>query len=192
MKTVLMLAMAATVLPAQDRWVEGNPASSVRVVIWEDLESPDCAAFRAMMDQTLLPRFQSTVAFEHRDFPLSKHPWARKAAIATRYFESINPAVALEFRRTTLANFREIPQERFDDHVQTFARAHQIDPAKALAALSDPALVAAVEKDYQEGVARGIAYTPTVFMNSEPFIEHFAVQDVIKSIERELQSSRLQ
>ena len=69
---------------AADRLIEGDPKSSVRVIIYEDLQCPDCADFRRMLDTQLLPRFAAKVAFEHRDFPLAKHAWARKAAIAAR------------------------------------------------------------------------------------------------------------
>ena len=189
MKTFFLLTAAAAILGAQPRFVEGNPTSSVRVVIYEDLQCPDCATFRAMLDDTLLPRFASTVAFEHRDFPLAKHAWARKAAIAAKYFESASPAVALEFRRLTLTHLREIPKDKFEDHLRTFARAHGVDPDRAVAALADPGFTAGVERDYQDGVARGVAHTPTIFVNGEPFIEHFPVEDVVKTIERELAST---
>lgn len=79
----LLLALVASTagLPAQPL-VEGLPESRVRVLIYEDLQCPDCAAFRRMMDEKILPRYASEVAFVHRDFPLAKHAWARKAAVA--------------------------------------------------------------------------------------------------------------
>lgn len=58
------------------RAVEGSAQSAVRVVIYEDLACQDCAGFRRVMDETLLPRFGSTAAFEHHDFPLAQHVWA--------------------------------------------------------------------------------------------------------------------
>lgn len=155
---------------AQKALIEGNAASPVRVIVYEDLQCPDCAIFRAMMDQTLLPKFAATVAFEHRDFPLAKHAWARKAAIAARFFASVSPETAIEFRRTTMAHLREIKADAFDDHVSAFARAHGADPERALQALNDPALAAAVQADFEEGTTRGIAHTPTVFVDGEPFI----------------------
>src|SRR4051794_16108543 len=94
-----ILLFAAVTAMAQKPLVEGNPASSVRVLIYEDLQCPDCADFRVMLDKELLPKFEKTVAFEHRDFPLPKHEWARKAAIAARFFESVSPQVAVEFRK---------------------------------------------------------------------------------------------
>ena len=187
------LAAAAAILSPQARAqsvpVEGNPKSAVRVIIYEDLQCPDCAVFRATLDDTLLPRFKSTVAFEHRDFPLAKHVWARKAAIAARYFASVSPELSLEFRRTTMGHIQQIGKDGFDAHLETFAKAHKIDPAAVTGALNDPKLAAAVQSDFDDGVARGIAHTPTVFVDGEPFIETFPVEDVVKSIERALKAA---
>ena len=190
MKPVVLMATAASALLAQKPLVEGNSASPVRVIVYEDLQCPDCADFRKMMDQALLPRFKATVAFEHRDFPLSKHDWAKKAAVAARFFATVSPEAAVEFRQTTMAHQSQITSATFNAHVSAFARAHKIDPAKAIAALEDATLAAAVDKDYQDGVARGIARTPTVLVNGEPFIETFPVEEVIVSIERALAGTR--
>jgi protein-disulfide isomerase len=183
---LLILPAFASIMFAQQPLIEGNAASPVRVLIYEDLQCPDCANFRAEMEKDLLPRFAKTVAFEHRDFPLAKHSWARKASVAARFFANVSPETGIEFRRVTMTKLREIKPETFNEHVGSFAAAHKVDRAKAIAALDDPALAAAVEKDYQEGVARGIARTPTVLVDGEPFIERFPIADVIKSIEAAL------
>jgi protein-disulfide isomerase len=182
----LMAMVTVMTLSAEQRLVEGSPASPVRVVIYEDLQCPDCADFRRMMDDHLLPRYGSKVAFEHRDFPLPKHSWARKAAIAARYFDSVKPELGVGFRRETMAKLRDIPAEKFDQHVAAFAKARGTDPAAAAAALNDAKLGAHVEEDWQEGIARGIGKTPTVLVNGEPFIERFPLKDLMKAIDAAL------
>lgn len=172
-------------IPAQNL-IEGDPASSVRLLIYEDLQCPDSANFREMMDSELLPRFQDRVAFEHRDFPLAKHSWALAAAVAARYFEKNLPQLALEFRIATMAAQSNITQEAFGEHVAAFARANGADPAKAMDAIADPALNALVESSCREGIARGVARTPTVLVNGDPFVERFPAAEIIRSIEREL------
>jgi protein-disulfide isomerase len=184
-QTVLLFATAMT-LAAQTPSIEGNPSSAVRVIIYEDLQCPDCAGFRQMMDKTLLPKYKATVAFEHRDFPLPKHNWARRAAISAKFFESVSPELGVEFRKNTMAKQALITDEMFKDYLTNFATAHKVDPAKAVAALDDPNLISLVDKSYREGVARGVAHTPTVLVNGEPFIESFPVADMIKAIDREL------
>jgi protein-disulfide isomerase len=186
MKPTALLFLAALAVSAQGPLIEGNPASKVRVIVYEDLQCPDCANFRQMMDKDLLPKYKATVAFEHRDFPLPKHNWARRAAISARFFETVSPAIAIEFRKNTMAKQDTISDTTYKDYLIGFAKAHKVDPDKAVTALDDPQLQALVEKSYREGIARGIAHTPTVLINGEPFIEEFPVADVIKTIEREL------
>ncbi len=65
MRHALALACAgACALLAGDHLIEGNAGSSVRVVIYEDLQCPDCASFPRMLDEHLLPRFREKAAFE--------------------------------------------------------------------------------------------------------------------------------
>ncbi len=181
-----LLLIAAGALMATDRAVEGNAKSPVRVVVYEDLQCPDCAAFRRMMDEHLLPKYGARAAFEHRDFPLAKHAWARQAAAAARFFDSVNPALGVRYRRHTMENIRHTTVENFADRLSTFADQHGIDSERARQSLADPKIAAAVEADFQEGVARGVAKTPTVFVDGEPFIERFDLEAIAKSIDAAL------
>jgi protein-disulfide isomerase len=182
--------VAMPVFPATQHLIEGLAQSPVRVIVYEDLQCPDCADFRVMLDEKLLPRYASTVRFEHRDFPLAKHAWARKAAIAARFFEEAQPGLGLAYRKHAMAHLREITADNFNDRLSQFAKDHAVDPAKAVAALSDERLAALVEEDYQDGVARGIAHTPTVLVNGRPFVETFPVEDVAKAIDAELAAAK--
>jgi protein-disulfide isomerase len=186
----IALLAVSSLAAAADRSVEGNVNSSVRVVIYEDLQCPDCHTLRVMMDERLLPRYKDKVAFEHRDFPLGRHAWARPAAIAARHFDSITPELGVEFRRYALANLRQINAGNFPVRLAEFARSKGQDAAKASAALSDPSLGAAVEKDFQEGIARGVSRTPTVFVNGQPFIETFTFEQISGAIEATLKGNQ--
>jgi protein-disulfide isomerase len=139
-----------------------------------------------MLDQKLLPRFGSKVAFEHRDFPLQKHKWARDAAIASRYFGDISSALAIKWRRYAMAQQAEITPENFREKLAAWANQNGSAADKAMAALGSADFAAAVERDYRDGVARGIAHTPTALVNGEPFIETFTYEDISASIEKAL------
>ena len=164
--------------------MEGNAASPIRVVIFEDLQCGDCANFRVMLDKQLLPKYAAKVAFEHRDFPLPKHNWARKAAIASRFFERTSAELAVKYRQQTMATMKDISAENFNATLAAFAAKNGVDPAKAVAALSDAALEAAVDKDYKDGVARGVGRTPTVLVDGEPFIEHITYEEIAAALEK--------
>jgi len=191
--TRLLTAVALTAMSvwaAEQHLMEGAAESPVHVLIYEDLQCPDCADFRTMLDKQLLPRYAASVRFDHRDFPLAKHAWARKAAIAARFLDEAKPGVGLAYRKYALANLRSINLDNFNALLSQFASSHGVDPDKAIAALNDLRLAALVEKDYQEGVARGIARTPTILVNGRPFIETFAFEDVAKAIDAELAAAK--
>ena len=191
MRLAWAMALALGMASAADRHLmEGAAQSPVRVIVYEDLQCPDCADFRNMLDEKLLPRYASAVRFEHRDFPLSKHAWARKGAIAARFFEETRVGLGLAYRKYAMAHLREITAANFNERLSQFAKDNGVAPVKAVAALSDARLAGLVEEDYQEGVARGIARTPTVLVNGRPFIETFAFEDVAKAIEAELAAAK--
>jgi len=184
---LLLGLLASTIAVSADQpLVEGRTESKVRVLIYEDLQCPDCAAFRRMLDEKILPRYGERVAFVHRDFPLAKHAWARKAAIAARYFSGVKPELGLAYRRQVMASILETRADNFNDKLSAFARDNGIDPAQAIAALDDRQLAVLVERDFQDGVARGVAKTPTVFVSGRPFIEHFSFEDISQSIDEAL------
>jgi protein-disulfide isomerase len=188
-KLVFALVAASATLPAQGL-TEGRAGSPVRVLIYEDLQCPDCANFRVMMDQQVLPKYSASVEFVHRDFPLAKHAWARRAAIAARFFTEKDPKLGLEFRRYTMANIPKTNPDNFNARLAEFASQHDLKPADALAALDNPKYAQLVEKDFQEGVARGVIHTPTVFVNGQAFIERFSFEDLSKGIEEALGQSK--
>ena len=181
----LLVALLASVagLSAQQPLVEGLAESKVRVLIYEDLQCSDCAVFRRMMDDKILPRYATRVAFVHRDFPLAKHAWARRAAIAARYFGDRKPELGLAYRRQIMATMKEITTDNFNSRLSQFAKDNGLDPARVLAALDDVHMAALVDRDFQDGVARGVVHTPTVFVNGSPFIEHFSFEEISQALD---------
>lgn len=192
MSRIALLGALSSMLSfgASSRLVEGAAESPVRVVIYEDLQCSDCAVFRKMLDEKLLPKYQARVAFEHRDFPLAKHAWARKAAIASRFVADQKPSLASDFRRHVMGHQGDITADNFNSMLEGYARANGIDPAKAIAALDDAQLASAVQADFEEGVARGIAHTPTVLVNGQPFVETFTYEEVAKALDSELAANK--
>ncbi len=180
---LLTLLTASVGLTAQQPVVEGLAESKVRVLIYEDLQCPDCAVFRQMLDEKLLPRYGDRVAFVHRDFPLAKHEWARKAAVAARYFNERKPELGVAYRRYAMAGMGSTTPANFNERLAQFARDHGLDPAPAVAALDDARLAGLVERDFQDGVARGVIHTPTLFVNGKAFIEHFSLEEISAALD---------
>ena len=185
-RLVSVLLCCAAVAVAEVRAVEGNLKSAVRVIAFEDLQCGDCAAYRRILDDHLLPKYGGRVAFEHRDFPLPRHNWAREAAIIARALDERHGTAGVEFRRWALASLKEMTRDNFEARVRDWAAARKLAPDTVLAYRKDPAASKLVEEDLQEGVARGVSRTPTVFVNGQPFIETFTVEEISKGIESAL------
>lgn len=169
--------------PTPLRHVEGNAASRIRVIIYEDLQCPDCAVFRKALDETLLPRYGAVVAFEHRDFPIPKHSWATEAAVAARYLHDLDPGTAAEFRRRVQGRISEINARGFRAELSAFCRDKRLDSEKALAALMNDSYIRAVDAEFQEGVAAGIRRTPTVEVAGKTFVETIDVNELQKALD---------
>ena len=168
--------------------IEGHAEGRVRAVIYDNLQCSDCLTFHNMLNETLLPAFGSRVAFEYRDFPSVKHIWARPLAVASRYLAEQYPGIALQFRGEALHAIQAIRSNGLESFLREFASGHGIDAAQMIAGMADSALALAVDADHQEGLARGVRKTPTLYVDGQAFIEHFSVEEVSKALEESLKN----
>jgi protein-disulfide isomerase len=186
---VALLAMSFTAghcAFARNDVVEGNPASSVKVLIYEDLQCSDCARFRVMLDERILPRYGSRVAFVHRDFPLGKHDWARPAAIAARWVSEQSNELGIFVRRELLSEQDSITSQNLKQWFIDFAYRNHLDPKGIVDALSDQRLGGLVDQDRQSAVARGVSRAPTVYIGGVAFVETIVYDDLARALDEAL------
>ncbi len=183
---ILLCALAMSLRASRGDIVEGNPASPVRVLIYEDLQCPDCRQFRALLDQKILPRYGTRVAFVHRDFPLGKHEWARAAAIAGRWISERNPQLGVTYRREIMAEQDHVTPSTLKPWLVEFARRNKLDEEGIVAALTDAKLAALVDQDYLGGVGRGISHAPTVYVGNQSLVETIMYEDLARLLDTEL------
>lgn len=164
--------------------VEGNFDSPVRVVYYEDLACKDCATWRHMLDDILLPRFAETVGFESRDFPLEKHPWAMPAAAFARKLATLDATHGFNFRRYCYQHISEITIENYAEHAAGFTESVGLGP---LASAENEFLLDVIA-DRSAGESWGVERTPTVFVGELRFIELFGVEEVVAAIDKELKT----
>jgi protein-disulfide isomerase len=164
MNPLVVAAVFAISMSPQQRLVEGKADSPVRVLIFEDLQCSDCAVFRAMLDEKLL----------------------------ARYLQTVDLAKAVKFRQQTMKSQAGITAENFQAWLTRFCEGNGLDSGKAVAAFQDPKLEALVQKDFEDGVARGIAHTPTALVNGAPFIETFTAEEISKGIDAALKENGIQ
>jgi protein-disulfide isomerase len=182
----LILAAGSGICGSRNEIVEGNPASPVRVLIYDDLQCSDCTRFRTLLDERILPKYGARVAFVHRDFPLGKHEWARAAAIAGRWVYENDHALGITFRRELMAEQDGITAQSLKPWLLEFAARNKLDQKGILDSLSDQRLSTQVDQDRQAGVARGISRTPTALVGGQAFVETIVYDDLARALDEAL------
>jgi protein-disulfide isomerase len=168
-----VFTLLASLAVAQDKASILKPpkGASVAIVIFEDLECPDCARAAPLVAEA--SRTYKIPLVRH-DFPLPMHPWAYDAAILARYFDTHSKTVGNEFRDTVFRHQLEITKETLRPFAEKFAAAHKIeipfvvDPDGKLAKL--------VNSDRDLGKQLDLQHTPTLYVVSNkrsgtPFVE---------------------
>lgn len=146
--------------------------AKVAIVLFEDLQCPDCARAHPLVKQV---SEMHKVPVVHHDFPLPMHPWARQAAIYGRFFDSKGAKVGAAYRDFIFQNQPTLTVENLKTKINEFAQQQNI----AMPFLLDPGkkFEAKVDADVALGKKIGIQHTPTIFvvgntkMRSEPFVE---------------------
>lgn len=165
---------------------EGNKASSVKLLVYEDLQCDDCAKFEAILEQKILPRYGAKIAIVHRDFPLGKHDWARLAAVAARWVYEQDSDLGIQFRREILSEQDHITPANLNTWLVGFAGRHRLDQKDIIGALTDPRLNALVDQDRQAAVARGVSGTPTVYVGGLAFRDPIIYEDLARALDEAL------
>jgi len=169
----LAVLLIAALAAAQDKAAILRPpkGASVAIVIFEDLECPDCARAAPLVEEAA--RTYKIPVVRH-DFPLQMHPWAYDAAVLARFFDTHSKAVGNEFRDTVFKHQLEITKDTLRSFAEKFAAAHKIDLPFVVD--SDGKLAALIEADRQRGLQLGLQHTPTLYVVSNkrsgtPFVE---------------------
>jgi len=169
----LSVLLIAALAPGQDKATILRPpkGASVAIVIFEDLECPDCARAAPLVEEAA--RTYKIPVVRH-DFPLQMHPWAYDAALLARFFDTHSKAVGNEFRDTVFKHQLEITKDTLRSFAEKFAAAHKIDLPFVVD--SDGKLAALIEADRQRGLQLGLQHTPTLYVVSNkrsgtPFVE---------------------
>ena len=73
---------AASLVPAGNRPVRGNPDAKVLLVNFDDLECPFCAKLHSELFPDTLDHYKGLIKIVYRDMPIEElHPWAMHAAV---------------------------------------------------------------------------------------------------------------
>lgn len=147
------------------------PGSKVAVVIFEDLQCPDCARAHPLVHE--VAKAQNVPVVRH-DFPLPKHDWSFQAAVIARYFETKSDKLAEGWRMYCYTHQDELTPDNLTAAAKKYADANNTQ----LPFVMDPdgKLAAKVKADFALGQKIGIQHTPTIWVvgnttTAEPFVE---------------------
>jgi protein-disulfide isomerase len=154
----LALAPAAS-LAADGSSLKPPPGARVAIVMFEDLECPDCARAYPVVWEAA-KKYNIPVVLH--DFPLNQHPWSFDAAVFARYFDSKSENLGDDFRGYIFQNQQQIDKGNLRQYVDKFAN----DNKTPIPFVLDPdgQFKAKILADRQMGTQIGLQHTPTIFV----------------------------
>ena len=180
---LLCLTSIAQDVPSVLRPPKGSP---VALVVFEDLQCPQCARAAPLLAQAAQTY---KIPLVQHDFPLPMHNWSMNAAIIARYFDTRSKATGNAFRDYVFEHQREIVPDNLRGFAEKFAAEHKIE----LPFVVDPAgkLNALVIADRELGKSINLEHTPTIYVvtdkkTANPYVEVkdlsqlYAMIDVMK------------
>lgn len=157
--TCLVAASPPLLAAADGSRMQLPEGATVGIVVFEDLQCPDCA--RAHPELLRVAAAEKVPLVIH-DFPITRHAWAFPAAVLARWFGTHSSALEVEFRSAVFHAQPDIKPENLRAFGEQFAAQHNlvlppdVDP--------DGSLAAAVQGDFDLGRQIGLEYVPLVFV----------------------------
>lgn len=133
--------------------------SKVAIVVFEDLECPQCAKAAPMLHEAAK---KYNIPLVQYDFPLRQHPWSYEAAVNARYFDSKSPKLGDEYKLYVFANQNSITKQNLRGITEKWASDHGI----TLPFVVDPQgqFASQVDADRKLGERIPLDHTPTVYI----------------------------
>lgn len=172
--TLNLILALATLVSAQE---PVNPVlrpprgAQVAIVVFEDLECPDCRRAAPLLDEAAKTY---RIPLVTHDFPLPFHKWSFDAAVIARYFDAQSKQLGHEYRDYMFEHQPEITAENMRAFSDKFAAEHKT----SLPFVVDPQgkFAAEVTADRDLGKSIHLEHTPTIYVVSsksqgKPFVE---------------------
>ena len=136
----------------------GKENASVTLAVFDDYQCPYCARLEPLFRE-LMNRYPDDVKVVIKNFPLSSHPFARKAAQAALAAE--RQGKYAEFHEKLFENYKELN----DGKIEAIATELGLDMEKFKADRELPEIDAMIARDMEDGNRIGVRGTPTLYLN---------------------------
>lgn len=147
---------------ADTSMLKAPKGSKVAIIVFEDLECPQCARAAPVLHEASKKYGIPLVQY---DFPLKQHPWSLDAAVNARYFDTQSLKLGDEYRLWVFQNQNYITKQNLRGMTEKWADDHKI----VLPFVMDPsgALAAKIEADRSMGARIPLDHTPTIYIINE-------------------------
>jgi len=136
----------------------GKAEAPVTVIVFTDFQCPSCAAIHPALER-LVKEYSDKVRIVARDFPLSRHVEAFKAAEAAE--AAREQGKYWEYVQLLMRNQSALSVDKLKEYASELA----LDRVSFDSALETGKFTEMVQRDIEEGMRLGIEATPTVFIN---------------------------
>jgi protein-disulfide isomerase len=182
------LGLSACAFAADASSLKLPRGAKVAIVMFEDLQCPDCARANSMVREVAAAHKVPVVVY---DFPLPMHNWAFEAAVWARYFDHISSDLGNDFRKFIYANQLQVSRDSLLQWAQKFAGENKT--AIPLDKDPDGKLAELVKADFALGQRIGVEHTPTIWVIgnsgvSQPLVEELKDREKLGQIVQDMLS----
>ena len=173
--------------------VMGSDSAAIEVVEFGDFECPACGSFATLAEPDIKSRLVSTglIRFRYMDFPLSMHPNAWPAHLASwcageqgKFWEMHDAIFMNQDRWNTQATRRP------DRVLSGLARQVGVNMDQYESCVSSRKYQQQIRANVDEGVRRGVGGTPTFFIGNKRISEPLSYDEFKKYVDEALAEAR--
>ncbi len=137
---------------------QGNPKGPITIIEFSDFQCPFCKKTRPTIQQ-ILDTYKGKINYVFRDFPLSFHKQARKAAEAANCANEQDKY--WEYNSKLWENQGDLEPEKLKE----YAKALGLNEKKFTTCLDSGKYAEEIDKDIADGSKAGVSGTPAYFIN---------------------------
>ena len=161
---------------------KGPKDAPVVITVFTDYQCPYCARLESLIQQ-VLSTYPKEVKFVNKNFPLSNHKFAGKAAIAALAADRQNKF--WEFHDKLYENMKVLS----DDKIREIAVELGLNIEEWEKDKADPAIAKLINRDLRDAQQASVRGTPTVFINGK-YLKERSFNGFKQIIEADLQREK--
>jgi protein-disulfide isomerase len=154
----------------KDEAFSGPKDAKVTIVEYSDFQCPYCKRGYDTIESQVLKDYNGKVKFYFRQFPLSFHPWAEPAAVATECAKLQKPEAFWKLYHSFFENQGAMNPQNVKDKATEYLQGSGIDMTKWADCFDNKKTLEQVKAEQSEGASLGVTGTPAFFINGRMLV----------------------